>query len=127
MPPAIAGLGLMIYELAVLVEAAYPGSATWITASWGTFLARAFASDALPTRLPQIVTAVLAVVIVAVLAAALRARTAPAGAAESTGRQLVDAPRHAVLERRHGTLLHHRPVGSAARRRQRPPAARVPT
>lgn len=73
-PPAIAGLGLMIYELAVLVEAAYPGSATWITASWGTFLARAFASDALPTRLPQIVTAVLAVVIVAVLAAALRAR-----------------------------------------------------
>ncbi len=74
-PPAIAGLGLMVYELAILVDAAHPGSATWLTGSWGAFLARAFAADALPTRLPQVVTAVLAIVIVAVLASAVRARS----------------------------------------------------
>jgi patatin-like phospholipase len=73
-PPALVGLGMMVYELAVLVGAAYPGSAGWIAGSWGTFFTRAFAPDALPTRLPQLVTAVLAVVIVAVLASALRAR-----------------------------------------------------
>jgi hypothetical protein len=73
-PPALAGLGLMIYELAVVIDGAYPGTATWITRSWGGFLARAFAPDALPTRLPQIVTAVVAIVIVGVLISAVRAR-----------------------------------------------------
>jgi len=73
-PPAIAGLGLMVYELAVLLEAANPGSATWIVGSWGTILERAFAPDALPTRLPQVVTTVLAIVIVALLASGVRAR-----------------------------------------------------
>jgi hypothetical protein len=73
-PPALAGLGLMLYELAVVLEAAYPGTATWISGSWGAFLERAFAPDALPTRLPQLVTAVLAIVIVGVLVSGLRAR-----------------------------------------------------
>jgi hypothetical protein len=73
-PPALAGLGLMVYELAIVIEAAYPGSATWMTHSWGGFFSRAFAADALPTKLPQIVTAVLAIVIAALLMSATRAR-----------------------------------------------------
>jgi hypothetical protein len=73
-PPAVAGLGLMVYQLAVVLEAAHPGTATWLTGSWGAFLSRAFAPDALPTRLPQIVTAVLASVIAGVLISAVRAR-----------------------------------------------------
>ena len=64
----------MVYELAVVLEAAHPGTATWLTGSWGAFLSRAFAPDALPTRLPQIVTAVLASVIAGVLISAVRAR-----------------------------------------------------
>jgi hypothetical protein len=73
-PPAAVGLGLIIYELALLLEAARPGAAQWLTGSWGKVLGAAFAPDALPTRLPQIVTAVLAVVIAGVFVSAFRAR-----------------------------------------------------
>jgi hypothetical protein len=73
-PPAVVGLGLIVYELALVVEAGKPGTAEWLTRSWGGVLGAAFAPDALPTRLPQIVTAVLAVVIAGVFASAFRAR-----------------------------------------------------
>jgi len=73
-PPAVVGLGLMVYQLAVVLETAHPGTATWLIGRWGGFLERAFAPDALPTKLPQVVTAVLSVLITSIVVSGIRAR-----------------------------------------------------
>ena len=84
-PPLVLALGAAVYQIAVLVDAARSGMAGSLVASWGQFLTAAFAPTALPTRLPQLVAAVLAVLAVGMLLAAwqgrrrLRARHAQRG------------------------------------------------
>ena len=84
-PPLVLALGAAVYQVAVLVDAARNGMAESLVASWGHFLAAAFAPTALPTRLPQLVSALLALLVAGVLLAAwhgrrqLRARHAQRG------------------------------------------------
>jgi hypothetical protein len=73
-PPVVLGLGAAVYQLALLSEIGGPGTARWLTNSWGRVLGAAFAPQALPTRLPQLVAALLAAIVVAVILAALGAR-----------------------------------------------------
>lgn len=73
-PPLVLGLAAGIYQIALLSEVGGPGTAQWLSQTWGRVLASTFAPTALPTRLPQLIAAVLAIVVVAVLAAAAQAR-----------------------------------------------------
>src|SRR5260221_6750142 len=73
-PPLVLGLAAAVYQLAILIEAGNPGTARWLSETWGRMLASVMAPTALPTRLPQLVTAVLATVVIALLIASVRAR-----------------------------------------------------
>jgi hypothetical protein len=73
-PPLVLACGGAVYQVALLVEGGNPGTALWLTQTWGAALARAFAPTALPTRLPQLVAAVLGIVVAGLLVAAARAR-----------------------------------------------------
>jgi hypothetical protein len=73
-PPLVLGLAAAVYEVALVSEIGGPGTAQWLTGTWGRVLGAMFAPTALPTRLPQLITAVLAVVVAALLIAAWQAR-----------------------------------------------------
>ncbi len=75
-PPLLIAAGLGVYELALLAGAAGPDASAGIGRWWSDLMAAAFAPGALPTRLPQLVSAVLAVTFVWLLGAAWRARRA---------------------------------------------------
>lgn len=73
-PPLVLAAGAIVYQLALLVDGLWPGAASALVGLWTSLVAIAFSPGALPTRLPQLVTAVIAVVMVGVLVAAIRAR-----------------------------------------------------
>jgi hypothetical protein len=73
-PPLLLGLAAAVYQLAILSEATGAGTAQGLVGAWGRLMSSMFAPTALPTRLPQLVTSVLAVIVVAVLVAAFQAR-----------------------------------------------------
>ena len=75
-PALVLAASAAVFQLALLLDSVRPGTAAWLTPAWDGMLAAAFAPGALPTRLPQLVTAVIAVVVVGVLVAAVRARRA---------------------------------------------------
>lgn len=75
-PPLLLAFGAIVHTVAVLLGAIDPGAPGVLASWWHALLAAAFAPGALPTRLPQLVAAVLAVVIVSLLVASLRARAA---------------------------------------------------
>src|SRR5262245_39085540 len=63
-PALVFALGAVIYQIALLADAGGPGRAAWLTETWGSLLREAFAPTGLPTRIPQLVAAVLAVLVV---------------------------------------------------------------
>jgi hypothetical protein len=75
-PAVVLGLSLAAYQIALLADIAGPGTARWLADGWGRMLSALLAPGALPTRLPQLVSAVLGIVVVAVLVAAWRAQRA---------------------------------------------------
>jgi hypothetical protein len=75
-PAVVLGLSLAAYQIALLADIAGPGTAQWLADGWGRMLSALLAPGALPTRLPQLVSAVLGIVVVAVLVAAWRAQRA---------------------------------------------------
>ena len=78
-PPLALAVGAAVYQIAVLLDVVGSGTGAWLAQQWESVRLLAFAHDGLPTRVPQVVAAVLAVVVLAVLVAAVRARaTAPA-------------------------------------------------
>lgn len=79
LPPLALALGAAVYQIAVLLDVVGSGTGAWLAQQWEALRLIAFAPGGLPTRVPQLVAAVLAVVVVAVGVAALRARaSAPA-------------------------------------------------
>ena len=78
-PPLVLGAGFIVYTLALLSGVLSPAAPGTLAAVWQGVMAEAFAPGALPTRLPQLVAAVLAVVSVAALVAAWRARASLPG------------------------------------------------
>jgi hypothetical protein len=85
-PAALFGAGLLVYEIALLADAIGPGTSASVAAWWSGLVSWAFAPGALPTRLPQLVTAILAALILGLLVAAWRARRAlPARRAQLGG------------------------------------------
>lgn len=78
-PPLALALGAAVYQIAVLLDVVGSGTGAWLAAQWESVRLVAFAHDGLPTRLPQAVAAVVALVVVALAVAAVRARaSAPA-------------------------------------------------
>ncbi len=78
-PPLVLALGAAVYQIAVLLDVVGSGAGARLAQQWEAVRLVAFAHDGLPTRVPQVVAAVLAVVVLAVTVAALRARAvAPA-------------------------------------------------
>ena len=75
-PALVLAASAAVFQLALLLDSVRPGTAAWLTPARDGMLAAAFAPGALPTRLPQLVTAVIAIVVVGVLVAAVRARRA---------------------------------------------------
>ncbi len=75
-PPLVLAASAAVYQIALLLDAAWPGTAAWAASGWNAAVSAAFAPGALPTRLPQVVTAVVAVLVLGVLVAAVRARRA---------------------------------------------------
>lgn len=73
-PPLALALGAVVYQLAVLLDATGAGTGAWIAHQWEAVRLVAFAPDGLPRLVPQVVAAVLAVVVLALLAGALRVR-----------------------------------------------------
>ncbi len=75
-PPLVLGAGAIVYQLAVLADAVGAGTGAWIAAQWEAARLVAFSPQGLPTRLPQLVAAILAVLVVVLLLSAFRARRA---------------------------------------------------
>ncbi len=75
-PPLVLALGAGIYQLAVLLDVVGSGTGAWLAAQWEWARMMAFAHDGLPTRVPQVVAAVLALVVLAVAVGAVHARAA---------------------------------------------------
>jgi hypothetical protein len=75
-PPLVLAAGAVVYQAAVLVDAAGAGTGGWLAEQWESARLLAFSPAGLPTRLPQLVAAVLAVVVLALVVAAWQARRA---------------------------------------------------
>ena len=72
-PPLALALGAAVYQIAVLLDVVGSGAGAQLAQRWEAARC-AFAHDGLPTRVPQVAAAALAVVVIAVMVAALRAR-----------------------------------------------------
>jgi hypothetical protein len=78
-PVALLALGLIVYQAAVLLDGLVPGAAARVAGGYAEWIRWGFAPTGLPTRLPQLVTLILAVVLVATAVGAVRAlRSMPA-------------------------------------------------
>ncbi len=75
-PPLLLAAGAAVYQVAVVADAVGGGAGARLAEQWETARAAAFSPAGLPTRLPQLVAAVLAVLTVLTLASAWRARRA---------------------------------------------------
>ena len=74
LPPLALALGAAVYQVAVLLDVVGSGTGAWLAQRWEAVRMMAFAPGGLPTRVPQLVAAVLAVVVLLLGVAALRAR-----------------------------------------------------
>jgi hypothetical protein len=72
----VLALGAAVFQVAVLADVVNTGTGHWLAEEWTRLLAWSFAPAGLPTRIPQLVAAVLAIVVLSVLLAAVRARRA---------------------------------------------------
>jgi hypothetical protein len=73
-PPIVLALAAAIYQIAVLADAASVGTGGWLAAQWESLRLLAFSPEGLPTRLPQLLAAWMALLLVALLVSAWRVR-----------------------------------------------------
>lgn len=75
-PPVVLAAGALVYQLAVVADAFSAGTGAWIARQWEALRVVAFSPTGLPTRLPQLIAAILALIVITLAAAAFQARRA---------------------------------------------------
>jgi hypothetical protein len=72
-PIVVLAVGLLVYEAALLVEAAGPGTAGHLAGAYAALVEAAFQPQGLPTWLPRLALMVVAVIVLTILIAGTRA------------------------------------------------------
>ena len=73
-PPLALAVAGGVYQVAVLADATSAGTGAWIAAEWESLRLLAFSPAGLPTRVPQLIAAWLALLLVLLLVSAWQAR-----------------------------------------------------
>ena len=74
LPLVVLAVGLLVYQAAVLLETAGPGTAGRLAGAYAALVDAAFRPDGLPTWLPRLALIVVAVIVATILAAGFGAR-----------------------------------------------------